>query len=1267
MDQRTCIKFCVKNEIKCADAFRMLTVAYGEATLDRSNVYRWYKMFSEGREDVNDEERAGRPSTSTTDEKINEVEKMILANRRITVREVAEDLNISIGSGVVHHEFLPQGRTVNKEYYLQVMRNLREAIRQKRPDLWKNKNWLLHHDNAPAHTSLLVHDFLAKNNTLMMPQQPYSPDLAPCDFFLFPKLKRPMKGRRYATLDEIKTASKEELKNIFKNDFLKCFEDWKNRWDKCIISHGDYFEGDKIGVSAVWVEARFAISGITQESTKFNYLVFQLEPQIVENLWDIIQDSQSYNKYTTAKNRLVSIFKESEEKTLRKLLAGLELGDLKPTQLLRKMRTLKTDKEISEKVLQTLWMDKMPEIIKNILVVSEEGLDKLAEIADKIQEMNPRLQVNGTKNKDPAFEEMTATIASLKEEIATLKLESRTGQNRRSYSPRPGQRSRSRPRKYNPSGKYCYFHCRFGNLCRPDRCTSPCQWKKPSGNSIPLTEESSPKVEELPKEPEETVVLTEETSYKFEELLKEQEEKPAEESFPKFEELPKEAETIIPAEENAPIVEETPKEPEETLAEVKTSIEESSTLLQDPIHEIPEPSEQGMDSKNTEEVELLYAEQSTDSKMEENLDAEQGTESKVEEKLLIQKIGLRIPLEGKDGQLMKMMTGASNQGSSRTCNLPRPVPRKSILRNPKRLVVVESPLPSAANGRGHEEKNAAGSKRASWHGCAAILGNSKVPLPRESILEEQQQQAAAPEQVKSPVARWNWTCEHCQSEPCVLCALPKLGNASSSKAEFPSYHCEETPSVECQQTSQQPGLSPSPVTPPKKHDVWFFTRPLLSHFISPKHLPKLNSKWTCDKCHFFNIPSTKQCIICESSKNSNVGSERSLFSYLFGASKKGELLHSKRHKNRTRQKGAGKSQDSEEAVPLDDLLIIEEDPSSGGWTCKRCTYENAASLSCCEICESPRKLNIPATLPRNSFSLGFLADIKSSFNAIIAPSSASSNGGNSTAKRSKSFSEVPASRSLNNPSTSAHDTSSLAGDNSSKMWTCTNCTFSHNPYWLLICRNCDNPQENPDNNNRPDNARNNANNNPPEDPDEGPKPARRSRLIGAPLADEWTCVKCTLINAASDNFCIACGGSKLHSTRGAAARTLRHAESWACSQCTFRNPLSASKCNMCGAGGASTWRNHTLRGAGALWECSSCTFHNAAGSAVCEMCQTSRSLLSLRPEPATAGPCQGETELMEELRAVEENDARNRWQHIVDYCKQVPSVVFLSLGEHGNL
>ena len=90
-------------------------------------------------------------------------------------------------NGVVHHEFLPQGRTVKKEYNLEVMSWLREAIRLKRKELWKNQTWILHHDNAPAHTSMPVREFLAKNQTIIMPQPPYSPDLAPADFFLFPK------------------------------------------------------------------------------------------------------------------------------------------------------------------------------------------------------------------------------------------------------------------------------------------------------------------------------------------------------------------------------------------------------------------------------------------------------------------------------------------------------------------------------------------------------------------------------------------------------------------------------------------------------------------------------------------------------------------------------------------------------------------------------------------------------------------------------------------------------------------------------------------------------------------------------------------------------------------------------------------------------------------------------------------------------------------------------------------------------------------------
>ena len=107
-------------------------------------------------------------------------------------------------NGIVHHEFFLRGQTVNNEYYLQGQRRLREAIRKKRPDLWKDNSWLLHHDNATAHhTSLLVRKFLAKNNTVTMLQPPYSPDMTPCDFFLFPKMKRTLKGRRFTAIDDI--------------------------------------------------------------------------------------------------------------------------------------------------------------------------------------------------------------------------------------------------------------------------------------------------------------------------------------------------------------------------------------------------------------------------------------------------------------------------------------------------------------------------------------------------------------------------------------------------------------------------------------------------------------------------------------------------------------------------------------------------------------------------------------------------------------------------------------------------------------------------------------------------------------------------------------------------------------------------------------------------------------------------------------------------------------------------------------------------------
>ena len=76
----------------------MLKVAYGECTVSQKSVYKWYKLFTEGREEVNDDARPGRPSTSTTSENTEAVKKIVMENRRITIREVAEDVGISVGS-----------------------------------------------------------------------------------------------------------------------------------------------------------------------------------------------------------------------------------------------------------------------------------------------------------------------------------------------------------------------------------------------------------------------------------------------------------------------------------------------------------------------------------------------------------------------------------------------------------------------------------------------------------------------------------------------------------------------------------------------------------------------------------------------------------------------------------------------------------------------------------------------------------------------------------------------------------------------------------------------------------------------------------------------------------------------------------------------------------------------------------------------------------------------------------------------------------------
>ncbi|XP_066150300.1 protein GVQW3-like [Euwallacea fornicatus] len=95
LQQRTCIKFCVKNGFNGA---RTLEKCFDNDSLKKTVVYQWHERFKSGRESIEDDERSGKPSTSKTDENIDKVEEMLVNNHKYTIREIAEDLSIAYGS-----------------------------------------------------------------------------------------------------------------------------------------------------------------------------------------------------------------------------------------------------------------------------------------------------------------------------------------------------------------------------------------------------------------------------------------------------------------------------------------------------------------------------------------------------------------------------------------------------------------------------------------------------------------------------------------------------------------------------------------------------------------------------------------------------------------------------------------------------------------------------------------------------------------------------------------------------------------------------------------------------------------------------------------------------------------------------------------------------------------------------------------------------------------------------------------------------------------
>ena len=94
IEQRYDIKFCVKLKKSATETFVSLTEAYGDATLLRTMVFKWHKAFKEGRENVEDDPRSERPISSTNNENVEVVQAVMVKDRRLNVRMIAEETGL---------------------------------------------------------------------------------------------------------------------------------------------------------------------------------------------------------------------------------------------------------------------------------------------------------------------------------------------------------------------------------------------------------------------------------------------------------------------------------------------------------------------------------------------------------------------------------------------------------------------------------------------------------------------------------------------------------------------------------------------------------------------------------------------------------------------------------------------------------------------------------------------------------------------------------------------------------------------------------------------------------------------------------------------------------------------------------------------------------------------------------------------------------------------------------------------------------------------
>ena len=228
----------------------------------------------------------------------------------------------------------------------------------------------------------------------------------------------------------------------------------------------------------VWfaqIEAQFSTRSITAQRTKYDYVVASLSPEFATEVRNIILRVPD-NPYDTLKLQLIQRTCLPEQRRLQQLLHALELGDRKPTQLLRRMQQLLGDSATAAEgpLVRELFLQRLPINVRTALAssVADRSLEEIAELADRIVDTAPP-NLSAVTSAD-TVDSLRAEVKRLADLVSTLSARSRSP-GRRMHSSSPGRRRprlRSPPPPSSTPSALCWYHRRFGDRAR--NCTPPC-------------------------------------------------------------------------------------------------------------------------------------------------------------------------------------------------------------------------------------------------------------------------------------------------------------------------------------------------------------------------------------------------------------------------------------------------------------------------------------------------------------------------------------------------------------------------------------------------------------------------------------------------------------------------------------------------------------------------------------------------------------------------------------------------------------------------